>query len=368
MNAPEDGAAPSGPTAQQVNDLFDSAELAHAVETEEFRRLLDHMPIGIAVSKFVRNNHRLVYANKTFESLIGRPFAEIGGREWSILDTFTHEDDAKLTIGEAMLKGEDCLGTFRSPAERLVEVYAGIIENEDGSENYRIGALIDVTERERSQRESFARQIRERDLLLKEIQHRVRNNLQLIVALIRLDVRSQRSGEPVDLERLSGRIQSLQTLYQALSSDGFGETIDLAHYLSEIASAVMHTYAVDGIRLDLKVDHSPASVNIALPLGLIVNELLTNAFKYAFAGRDGGTLILRCLREDESYTVTVADDGVGFPEHITWPSPNKLGALMVQSLRENVKGTLDLQLETARGAGSRIIIAFRHKPPQPKLT
>jgi PAS domain S-box-containing protein len=322
------------------------------------------MPMGIAVSKFMRNDHRLVYANKTFESLTGRPFAEIGGRGWIILDTFAHEDDATLTIGDAMLKSEDCLGTFRTPAERLVEVYAGIIENEDGSENYRIAALIDVTERERSQRDAFARQIREKDLLLKEIQHRVRNNLQLIVALIRLDIRSQRSGEPIDLERLTSRIQSLQTLYQALSSDGFGQTVDLAHYLSEIASALMHTYAVDGIRLDLKVDHSPVSVNVALPLGLIVNELLTNAFKYAFGGRDGGTLILRCLRADDSYTITVADDGVGFPEQTSWPAPNKLGSLLVQSLRENVKGTLELKLETARGTGSRITIAFRHNPPQ----
>jgi two-component sensor histidine kinase len=71
-----------------------------------------------------------------------------------------------------------------------------------------------------------------------------------------------------------------------IENEDAGKTsVDLGHYVSEIASAVMHTYAVDGIRLDLKVDHAPVSINVAMPVGLLVNELLTNAFKYAFGGR-----------------------------------------------------------------------------------
>jgi two-component sensor histidine kinase len=96
---------------------------------------------------------------------------------------------------------------------------------------------------------------------------------------------TQREGDSVNLEKLAGRIESLQLLYRDLEADGLGQTVDLAHYLSQIASAVMHTYAVGGIRLDLKVDHAPVSVNVAMPVGLVVNELLTNTFKYAFNGR-----------------------------------------------------------------------------------
>jgi two-component sensor histidine kinase len=132
-------------------------------------------------------------------------------------------------------------------------------------------------------------------LLLKELQHRVKNNLQLITALIRLDARGQKRGDAVNLDRLSGRVESLQLLYRDLSTDGLGQAVDLGHYLSQIASAVMHTYAVDGIRLDIKVDYALLSVNVAMPVGLLVNELLTNAFKYAFVGRNGGTLTIRCL-------------------------------------------------------------------------
>src|SRR5581483_11469737 len=110
--------------------------------------------------------------------------------------------------------------------------------------------------------------------------------LQLLTALIRIDARKQRSGNTINLDRLAGRIESLQLLYKDLATDALGQTVDLGHYISEIAAAVMHTYAVDGIRLDLKVDHALASINIAMPVGLLVNELLTNAFKYAFAGKE----------------------------------------------------------------------------------
>jgi two-component sensor histidine kinase len=105
--------------------------------------------------------------------------------------------------------------------------------------------------------------------------------------------------------------------------------VDLGHYLSQIAAAVMHTYAVGGIRLDLKVDHAPVSVNVAMPVGLVVNELLTNAFKYAFNGRGAGTITLRCLHEGGlSYRIVVADDGLGMPEGTQWPAPGSSARLL----------------------------------------
>jgi PAS domain S-box-containing protein len=347
---------------QQVNDLFDSLELTQAIETEEFRVFLDHIPIAIVISKFLRGDERIVYANKAYEALTGQSCNEVRGKSWSILDSFILEDEPHLAFSEALPNCDDFVGTFKreQPKPALVEVYSGLIESDDASKTYHIVALIDVTERERAQREEFARLLRDKDMLLKELQHRVKNNLQLITALIRLDARTQRNGDTVNLDRLAGRIESLQLLYQDLSADGFGQTIELGHYLSQIASAVMHTYAVDGIRLDLKVDHAPVSINIAMPVGLLVNELLTNAFKYAFNGRGGGTLTVRCLHEDENnYRVVVADDGIGLPEGTTWPVPGKLGALIVRCLQENAK--TEFNVVTAPGKGTRVTIAFVHE-------
>jgi PAS domain S-box-containing protein len=352
--------------SQPVIDGLDGFELAKTIRVEEFRDFVHHTPVAIVVSKILHSEPRLVFANDSFDRLLGRAFAEIGGRGWSTLDAFTHEDDPQLTLGRAVLAGEEFLGTFhlrQPPKPLVVQAYSGIIKNDDGTENYRIAALIDVTERERAQREEFERHIRDKDFLLKEIQHRVKNNLQIITALIRFEARCADQGDRVNLDRLAGRIESLKLLYQALSPDAWGEDIDLGFYLSQIASAIVDAHAVDGIRLDLTVDHAPVSIDVAMPIGLAVNELMTNAFKYAFAGREHGIISLQCLRtETGSYQVIVADDGVGLPEGGTWPVPNKLGPLIVQTLREIVNAHVDVQ--TAPGRGTQVKIDFAYKAPR----
>jgi len=120
---------------------------------------------------------------------------------------------------------------------------------------------------------------------------------------------------------------------------------------------VIGAHAVEGIRLDLKVDTWPVSVNVAMPTGLVVNELLTNTLKHAFAGRDGGTITLRGLVDDAGCRITVADDGVGLPEGATWPAPRKLSALIVQSLRQNAKAEVAFASEPGQGVKATIFFA-----------
>lgn len=361
-----DGQSPEE-TEQQVSDLFDSLEITQAIETQEFRAFLDHIPIAIVISKLLRGDQCVVYANRAYEELIGQSCRDIIGKGWSILDSFNLEDEPNQNFTDLLPNANDFVGTFKreQPKLTLVEVYSSLIENDDSGKTYRIVALIDVTERAKAHREEFARQLRDKDMLLKELQHRVRNNLQLITALIRLDARTQRNGDVVNLNKLAGRIEALKMLYHDLTTEGLGQAVDLGHYVSQIASAVMHTYAVDGIRLDLKVDYAPVSINVAMPTGLLVNELLTNAFKYAFNGRDTGLITVRCLHEAENrYRVVVADDGNGLPDGTTWPLPGKLGSLILQSLRENVN--TDFNVESAHGEGMRVTIDLVHKITVPK--
>ena len=354
-----------GNSEQQVNDLFDSLELAHAIDTEEFRIFLDHIPIAIVISKLLRGRDCIVYANKAYVSLTGETCDEVRGRPWTALDCFSLEDEPTIRFSDAIPRCEDFVGTFkREQPPTLVEAYSGTIDSDEAGRKYRIVALIDVTEREKSQREQFAQRLRDKDMLLKELQHRVKNNLQLITALIRLEARNQRTGDQVNLDRLRGRIESLQLLYKDLSADGVGKVVDLGHYISQITAAVMHTYAVDGIRLDLKVDYAPASINIAMPVGLLVNELLTNAFKYAFAGKPGGVITVRCVLDDDGRCrIVVADDGIGFADGATWPAEGKLGALILQSLKENVK--TDIGLESTPRSGTRVTLSFAYEAPTP---
>lgn len=374
MSSPEKPTEPSNPPDQAVsealvNDLVDSSELAAAIDTGSFDQVLDLVPVAILITKVLDEQHRIVYVNKALEKTLGHALADLKGRGLTILDALRREDDPSVTLKAALQNDDYYVGTFQlnDPKPLLLEGYANLVENEDGTESYRILALIDVTERSREQREEFSRRLREKDALLLELGHRVKNNLQLITAMIRLEARYHRNGEPVNFDKLAGRIDALQLLYRDLAPDAWGTALDLGHYLSQIASAVMHVYGVDGIRLDLKVDHALASINVAMPVGLIVNELLTNAFKYAFNGRDTGTITVRCLHEAEtSYRVIVADDGIGLPPETNWPVPGKLSAVIVQTLRENAQ-KVQVSVDSAPQKGTRTTIDFEHKAAPPKL-
>src|SRR6201999_1124092 len=332
------------PSSQQVDQILGSSKLAEAIESDKYKHLLDHAPVAVAVSRGTRDKQHVVYINRSFEALMSMAAADVEGQSWTCLDGFLNEENSSQSLGKAIRDGEDFIGVFRpaGPVDRLVivQAYASVIESDDGVENFRIAALVDVGGRERAQIEQFESQIRDRDMLMRELQHRVKNNLQLITALIRLEARSAADGETVALSRLASRIDALTVLYRALSAEDAPAEIDLGQYLSDIATSVMQVSAVDGIRIEIETGYCPLSINIAMPAGLLVNEMLTNALKYAFVGRSGGQLKLICRQEGGRVTVVVSDDGVGLGENQTWPSPRKLGALILQTLKENARNVM----------------------------
>ena len=229
-----------------------------------------------------------------------------------------------------------------------VDAWSSTIEDDRGQPVYRLVALAEVGNRD--PKPDAAPDLGESDTHLRELQHRVKNNLQMITALIRLEARNLPPGwtaEPFD--RLSGRIESMALLYRALSDEDQNDSIDLGVYISQIASAVMTAHAVEGIHLNLQVDTWPVSLNVAMPTGLVVNELMTNALKHAFAGRDGGTITVKSLVDDTGCRITVSDDGVGLPEGADWPQKGKLSAMIVHSLRQNAGGAVRRILNARQG-------------------
>jgi len=349
--------------AGQVQQLLATPHLADALESDQFRHFLDQIPIALVVSS-LEEGERIIYANPEFERLSGQGAQDIEGKSWTAL----RGADAARELGEAIETAADFIGTFRierAPGEVIVaDAYSNVIEDEAGAPAFRLAALVDVGAHQAIDRESLELRIREKDTQMRELQHRVKNNLQMITALIRLEARNAPAGTPTaHFDRLAGRIEALHLLYRALSDTDVQE-IDLGVYLSEIASAALRAHATEGIRLNLKVDAYPVSLNVAMPAGLIVNELLTNALKHAFIGRDGGTITLHSLADEKGCRVVVADDGVGFPEGVTWPKRGKLGALIVQSLRENAKA--GLEFETAPGKGSSVTMVFTRAAAAPE--
>jgi PAS domain S-box-containing protein len=328
--------------------ILETPNLADALESNRFKQFLDHVPFGVAVAE-LRPQEHIVYVNLEFERLAGSSAESLEGRPWTALPPLVSEDNRP--IAEAIQAGEEHVGVFRAEQFGSLDVWSNVITDDNGEPVYRLVAIA-------AERGAAASQatLREKDTLLKELQHRVKNNLQMITALIRMEVRNlSDETATASFNRLAGRIEALALLYDALSHDS-GSSVDLGIYLSQVATAVIRAHAPEGIRLDMKVDTWPVSIDVAMPTGLVVNELLTNALKYAFIGRDSGTITLRCIVENGECRVTVADDGPGLDEGEVWPRPGKLSSLIVQSLRQNARALV--KVESEPGAGVRVTILF----------
>ena len=355
-------ASDAASASQQPQQLLETPQLADALESDRFKQFLDHIPFAVVVAELLPEE-RITYANIEFERLTGKSAAEIEGKNWEVLEHCTSAKPDGPVLSQAVIEGEDYLGAFKvhGEEERVVDAWSNLIQADDGVPVFRLAALADTSIKADTDAEE---RLREKDTLLRELQHRVKNNLQMITALIRMEARNvsdEVAGERFD--RLAGRVGALSLLYGALSADNPEEGVDLGVYLSQIASAVMQAHAVEGIRLDLKVDAWPVSINVAMPAGLVVNELLTNSLKHAFVGREGGTITLHSLVDATGCRVIIADDGIGLPEGETWPQHGKLGMLIVKSLRTNARARIDVN--STPQSGVRVTIFFAREDAAP---
>lgn len=343
-----------------LDHQVEGTDVPNELDRDRFERFFEQIPLAVAVST-VTADERVIYANPALEALSGRIRAEIEGHPWDRLRGSSVGRDQPVAIGDAIIAAPEVIGTFQidRPDGRssLVDLFSSVISNDEGNPEFRLAALVDVAPRDASLVQKFEAQMREKDMRLLEIQHRVKNNLQMITALVRVEARKARNQDETGMfDRLAGRINSIQLVYKLLSESGQREEVDLGVYLSDVASSIMHASAMEGIRLELKVDSYPVSVNVALPTGMVVNELMTNALKHAFVDRESGTILIHSLSDERGRRVIVADDGVGLPPGVTWPKRGKLGALIVQSLRQNAKA--DITVDSDPGRGVRFTIRF----------
>ena len=350
---------------EDVETLLETPNLANALESERFKQFLDHVPFAVAVSELHPSEH-ITYANFEFERLTGIAVDRIQGRPWNALPVSVTSTETGNDLAGAATTSQDYLGKFSVGAENqsvVVDAWSSTIEDENGVPLFRLVALAQAGADERRQSE-LAKQVIEKDVQLRELQHRVKNNLQMITALIRLEAKNQPGdGTAARFSKLAGRVEALALLYRALSDEGSPDSVDLGVYVSQIASSVMAAQAVEGIHLNLQVDTWPVSLDVAMPTGLVINELLTNALKHAFVGRDGGTVTVKSLVDETGCRITVSDDGVGLAPGTSWPSPGKLSALIVQSLRQNAGAALDIV--SAPGEGMRVQIFFARAAAAP---
>jgi PAS domain S-box-containing protein len=242
---------------------------------------------------------------------------------------------------------------------RWVRLTARALRNGEGVARFVLARCDDVTE-DRQQLAALQAALAEREVLLREVHHRVKNNLQIISSLLNLRLQTPSDPAARDLLRESQlRIKAIALVHQRLYSSASFARIDLEDYVCSLVANVRDAYAPLNPPVEVSLDVARVSVCMehGIRLGLILTELVANAFKHAFVGRRAG-----CVRigirpvDDQRLEARVEDDGVGLPEDLARRSANSLGLALVRNFVEQLRG--GLSFESQPGAGTRFRFVF----------
>jgi len=218
----------------------------------------------------------------------------------------------------------------------------------------------EITERKRAE-ELTRNSLREKETLLKEIHHRIKNNLQIVNALLGLQAHNVKPDNVLQvLKDSQARIKSIALVHEKLYKSDDLRYIDFADYLDNLAVGLARTYAADtrGIELAIEAEPVPLDIDIALPCSLIVNELVTNALKHAFPDGRSGEIRIFLKQEESGIHLRISDDGIGFPLDIDFHRTTSLGLQLVKSLA----GQLNADLQMQSGEGTRVEVVVPHLP------
>lgn len=218
---------------------------------------------------------------------------------------------------------------------------------------------IEVEERKNAQ-DRLELLVKEKEILLRELQHRVKNNLNVIHSLLSFELPKLKDD---DAKRVfidaQSRILSMSGIYERLYQSSHIDQVDLHLYVKDFISSLYDMYVINTgeVEFTTKLDEVYIDLKRAVPLGLILNELLTNCLKYAFPEKKKGEIIIEIVRQDDNIRVSVSDNGAGLPENFDPATATSMGFFLVQMLTEQLQGTLEVR--SGRGSGTSVSLTFR---------
>jgi PAS domain S-box-containing protein len=329
---------------------------------DSFRRVVEWAPNAMVM---IDRQGRIVLVNAETErvfgyrrdDLVGRPVEQLVPQRFSGNHAEFRDSFFANPTPRPMGSGRDLFARRADGTEFPVEIGLNPIDTEGGL--MVLAAIVDITERKRAQAR-IEKALEEKTVLLNELHHRVKNNLQMISSLLNLQANS--SGDTRLREVLSecqSRVKAMGLTHQLLYEHKDFSRVDLGEYLGRLTQLLLGSYRSrgKGIRLDLLLPPERHYVGLekAIPCGLAVNELVTNAFKHAFPDERQGTITVSLAADSGDHVVlSIADDGVGLPSGFDITTIKSLGLRLVPLLAEQLQGTL-----TVNGsAGSSFALRF----------
>lgn len=291
---------------------------------------LAKVPLALVLTNPHLDGNPIVYANRAFEKITRYSVEAAIGRNCRFLQGDDTDPAHVRQIGEALEAERDIsvdIVNYRADGTKFLNrLMITPLYDEAGKLQCFLGVQRDMSEGENLGSPAQADEVSDIDAALGEIQHRVKNHLAMIIGMIRMQARTNTSEE--SFHALARRIESLQLLYQEMTEAGVGSArskrLPLGAYVSRIAATIGHLDGRRSVRVNVDCDAIEVNVERAVRVGLLFSELLTNALKHAFEGREEGLVEARLkMLSSGVIRMTVTDDGVGLPEGSDWPHGGK---------------------------------------------
>lgn len=316
---------------------------------ERFRRVVESAPNAMVM---VNSRGKIEMVNTQAELLFQYTRAELLGQLIEILvpERFRHEhpDKRRLFFGDLQSRpmgaGRDLFGRRKDGSEFPIEIGLNPIETEDGM--MVLSSIVDISDRKQKELR-IQEALTEKDVLLGEIHHRVKNNLQVVHSLLSLQS-SLINDEAVRnmLMDSQNRIQSMALIHQTLYQSNNFARVDFSDFLEALIPTLVNSYSISGknITLAVDVDEVYLPINSAIPCGLLINELITNALKHAFTDRSEGKISVSLSTKDNNeIQLMISDDGNGIADHLNLDEVETLGLRLVNLLSQQLNGVLHIQ-------------------------
>jgi PAS domain S-box-containing protein len=291
----------------------------------------------------------ITFVNPAFGRIYGFSNSEAIGQTPRLLKSGLMPQEFYRSMWNTLLAGNVATVeiTNKTRDGRLITIEASVnpILDDAGKLVGFLAIQRDITDRKKA-KEALQQLVNQKELFLQELQHRVKNNLNIIASLLNLET----PNIPDEQSRqvfadAQGRIRSIAKIYERLSDANDPGRVDLGKYIQDLARSLFHTLNMDGARIRLLTTLADVQLDTrrAVPLGLILNELMTNVQKYAFPGASVGEVRIDLARSGEEITLSVADSGVGLPPEFVHVGGTSMGLKLVGMLTEQIDGTLSIE-------------------------
>lgn len=326
---------------------------------KKYYSLYSVMNEGMALNKLVYDkqgkpvNYIITDVNPAYEEMLGINREDVVGK--TATEVYKMEEDPNL---------DKYVRVAQSGGSEVFELYSDLL-----CKHFQVSILSpergkfatvfeDITLRKKAE-EEIKTSLQQKEILLQEIHHRVKNNLQIISSLLNLQEGYVKDEEAVAVLRESrNRVLSMAMIHEMLYDSLDLSTINFSHYIDNLVYDLFNTYGVKASLLNLKLDVDEIFLNIdtAVPCGLMISEMVSNALKYAFPdGQRGNISIEFHQNDDEVLELVIADDGVGLPNDVDLETTESLGLRLVSSLAHQLDGEIELD----RSQGTKFIIKFK---------